>query len=150
MKKLVWVAGLLLVLAFLFPNGLPIPAVAPAPPDAPVAPAGPTDAKLVEILTPAAAEDLSRIAGIYDAMKTILTRDKGELVNTTEKWSLWHTNTLTRAVDTPGKYPGLDEAIEAVFAQAVGTDDVLPANVETRAKLISACDIILNSVAAVK
>jgi hypothetical protein len=152
MKKLVWVAGLLLLLSFVFPNGLsslPVP-VQPAPVE-PAKPAGPTDPKIVELLANADAEDLSRISGIYRAMITILNREGvGAMINTTEKWALYQANTLQLAVDTPGKYPGLDEAIEGVFLRTVGTDDVLPGNPDTRQKLIAACELISNSAETVK
>jgi hypothetical protein len=148
-NKLLWFAGAILAAAFLFPNGIdlarpvdPVPAPAPAPVPAPTVE---TDAKIVELLAAAAPEDKSRIVDVYTAMAVILKRDDGKLVNTTEKWATFQTNTLTLAIDQPGKYPGLDVAIEAVFLRVVGTDDVLPNNGETQMKLIKACDIIVAS-----
>lgn len=149
MNKLLWFAGLLLAVSFLFPNGIdltrpapPAPVPVPAPEPAPVVE---TDAKIVELLANADAADKNRIVGVYSAMMTILQRDDGKLVNTTEKWAMWHANTLTLAIDQPGKYPGLDMAIEEVFRRTVGTDDVLPNNGETQMKLLKACEIIVES-----
>lgn len=150
MNKLLWFAGALLAVSFLFPNGLNFPPPAPTPVPAPApepAPVVDTDAEIVKLLAAADAADKARIVDVYTAMKTILIRDDGKLVNTTEKWATWQGNTLTLAIDTPGKYPGLDVAIENVFLRVVGTDDVLPNNGETQMKLIKACDIIAASAA---
>jgi hypothetical protein len=51
---------------------------------------------------------------------------------------------LQLAIDTPGKYKGLDDAIETVFLKTVGTD-VMPNNPDTQKKLVTACEIIANS-----
>ena len=152
MNKLLWFAGLLLAVSFLFPNGIdlsrptPAPVPAPAPMPAPVPePTAETDAKIVELLANATATDKNRIADVYTAMGTILKRDDAKLINTTEKWAMFHANTLTLAIDEPGKYPGLDMAIEGVFLRVMGTDDVLPNSGETQMKLLKACSIIVES-----
>jgi hypothetical protein len=149
MKRIVWLAAAVVVLAFLFPNGVPLPSMPdPAPtPVAPVVPepVRPADDTIVTLLATAAAADTARIAGVYEGLRTVLARDKGENVKTTEKFAVVHGRTLRLAIDTPGKYVGLDEAIEAVFAKALGTDDVLAVNKETLDKLLAACDIIINS-----
>jgi hypothetical protein len=140
MKNFVWLAAALLLLSFVYPNGptLPVsPAVTPV--------TGPTDSALLKILENATAEDKARINDVYAALKKVLTRDAGKRVATTEQWTDLHANTLQLAIDTPGKYPGLDEAIETVFKTTVGTDDVLPSNEETRKKLVAACEIISNT-----
>jgi hypothetical protein len=147
MKKLVWVFGLLLALSFVFPNGVPslIPQVKPV---APVTPAGPTDTKIVELLVDADTVDTDRINGVYNGLAEVLRRDGGQPVKrivTTEQWAELQARTLNMAIDTPGKYPDLDKAIEAVFLRAVGTDDAVPANDATRAKLIEACVTVANS-----
>jgi hypothetical protein len=139
MKNFVWLAAALLLLSFVYPNGPTLP-ISPA-----VVPAGPTDSALLAILANATAEDKTRINDVYVALKTVLTRDAGKRVSTTEQWADLHANTLQLAIDTPGKYPGLDEAIETVFKTTVGTDDVLPSNEETRKKLVAACEIISNT-----
>ena len=139
MKNFVWLAAALLLLSFVYPNGPTLPA-RPA-----VVPAGPTDPTLLKILAAAPAEDKARVRDVYTALAAVLKRDAGKRVSTTEQWADLHANTLQLAIDTPGKYPGLDEAIETVFKTTVGTDDVLPGNDDTRNKLIAACEIISNT-----
>lgn len=141
MKKLVWVAGLLLLLSVVFPNGIKLPVATPVV----VEPVGETDAQIVALLKNASTEDKNRVVSIYSGLKFVLQRDKGQRVNTTEKWAELQANTLQLAVEQVGKYPGLDVAINDVFKRVVGTDDVLPANADTQIKLIKACDIIANS-----
>lgn len=139
---MLWIAGALLAVSVLFPNG---PAAAfSAKPAAPVAPKV-TDKTLLEILKPATPEDLARINGVYSALGVVLARDSGERVTTTEQWAELQARTLQLAIDTPGKYKGLDDAIETVFLKTVGTDDVMPNNPDTQKKLVTACEIIANS-----
>jgi hypothetical protein len=150
-KKLVWLAGALLVFAFVFPSGVDVgkliptpPTPAPVPAPAPV-PQVPTDADIMKILTNADPADRARIDGIYTALATVLVRDNGKLITSTEKWRTLQSNTLTNAVEQVGKYPGLDAAIENVFAAALGTKDVLPNNGDTQVKLVQACQTIAAS-----
>ena len=146
MKKFVWLAGALLVFSLLFPNGITLP-VRPEPTPAPVnpepAPAPVAkDVKIVEILANATDADRSRLYDVYTALATVTRRDAGKRVNTTEKWAELQANTLQLAIDTPGKYPGLDVAIEAIFARVVGTDDVLAITPEVSSRLVTAAEII--------
>lgn len=149
MKKLVWVAGLLLLVSLVFPNGLPLKPVTVTPEV--VEPAGPTDATIVKLLTGAAPEDKARVVSVYSGLRHVLQRPKAsELLTTTEKWALTQENTLQLAIDEPGKYTGLDEAIEQVFLRVVNTDDVLPVTPETLNKLVEACTVVVNSAATAK
>jgi hypothetical protein len=138
MKKLVWVAGLVLLLAFFFPDGIKLPE--PAKPvdvvDVEVSPA------IVTALAEATIEDKAHIAGTYDGMLRVITRDKGTRIKTTERWADFQANTLQLAIETPGQYPGLDVAIEEVFKTQLGTDDVLPTDAETQQKIVKACQIV--------
>jgi hypothetical protein len=143
MKKLVWVAGLILLLALVYPNGIKLPAPKPAPVPAPVDVE--TDVAVVTALESATAADKQHVAGTYNGMLRVLNRDKGARIKTTEKWADFQANTLQLAVETPGKYEGLDVAIENVFKAQLGTDDVLPTNEETQQKLAKACQIIIAS-----
>jgi hypothetical protein len=143
MKKLVWVAGLLLLLSVVFPNGVKIP-VPTNTPDA-VVPAGETDPVIAALLRDATAEDKGRVVSIYEGLQFVLKRDKGQRINTTEKWAELQANTLQLAVEQVGKYPNLDVAINDVFKRVLGTDDVLPGNADTQLKLTKACEIIANS-----
>lgn len=148
MKKLVWAAGILLLVSFIFPNGISVPVKPIVPPVVPVVPVTPEaepDAKIVEILAPASLQDRARIYDVYTAMGVVTRRDAGKRLNTTEKWAEYQANTLQLAIDKPGKYPGLDLAIEAVFARKLGTDDVLAMTPEVFNRLAEACDIIAAS-----
>lgn len=141
MKKLVWVAGLVLAFAIVFPDGVKLPSA--DKPGEVVAVAA--DPAVVAALANATADDKAHVAGTYEGMLRVFGRDKGARVKTTEKWSDFQANTLQLAMETPGKYPGLDVAIENVFKTQLGTDDVLPTSEETQQKIIKACQIIVAS-----
>ena len=148
MKKLVWVAGAVLLFAVFFPNGINLPFIGTSNSVTPID--ATPDQTIVGLLRGAAAEDRARIRSVYAGMKHVLQRDKGERVSTTEKFAEVHANTLQLAIDKPGKYPGLDDAIESVFIAAVGQTNLDPTVVnaitpEMQAKLITACDVIIVS-----
>ncbi|NDD52616.1 hypothetical protein EBZ39_01840 [bacterium] len=143
MKKLVWVAGLILAVSIVFPDGLPLSAS--KVPDPVPAPTAQPNEKIAALLANADAQDKADVYDTYSAMATILRRDKGQRIKTTERWADFQGHTLDLAIKTPGKYPGLDVAIEEVFKTQVGTDDVLPNDVATQQKLIQACEIIAAS-----
>lgn len=146
LNKLVWLAGILLVLSFVFPDGFKLPGSTPQAVEPVVT--GPIDEAIVSALVNATPEDREHIAGIYTGLVTVLTRDSNKLptrITTTEQWADLQANTLQLAVETPGVYPGLDTAIEGVFAQVMGTDDVLSVTPDVRQKLIAACETITNS-----
>lgn len=144
MKKLVLVAGALLLFSLLFPNGVQLPKPKPVV-VVPVAPEVTPDSTIVKLLKDATAEDKARIVSIYEGMAYVLRRDVGARLNTTEKWAEFQANTLQLAVEQVGKYPGLDDAIESVFARSIGTDDVVPSTPENQQKLLKACEIIIAS-----
>jgi hypothetical protein len=140
MKKLVWVAGLLLLFAVVYPNGITLPTKQEPVDVVLVAEKNP---KIVELLAKASAADKGRVQSIYSGLATVLRRDATvKRLKTTEQWAELQAATLDLAVEQVGKYPGLDVAINDVFLATVGTDDVLPANDETRGKLIKACEIV--------
>ncbi len=150
MKKLVLVAGLLLITSIVFPNGPRFPRVKPEV-TRPVVESMPTDAEIVKLMTGSDIADRARVYDVYTSLKKVLQRPTAPArITTTEKWEEVHGNTLDLAIEQVNKYPGLDAAIERVFKTAVGTDDVLPGTPETLKKLTEACDIIANSVAAAK
>jgi hypothetical protein len=141
MKKLVWVAAGVVLLSLVFPNGISLPQPKPDV----VTPVGETDSTMVALLRTADAADKARIVSVYEGMKRVISRDGGKRVSNTEKWAEFQANTLQLAIEQPGKYPGLDVAIDNVFLKQVGTDDVIPTNPETQQKLLKACEIIVNS-----
>lgn len=149
MKKLVWIAGLVLGLSIVYPNGITLynPPAKPTPEVVDVVAA---DATIVKLLRGAASEDKTRIRRVYSALHAKLKQDNGQRVSTTERWADVQANTLQLAIETPGKYPGLDEAIENVFSSAIGGGGVDPTVVnpvtpELLAKLLKACDIVVAS-----
>lgn len=149
MKKLVWVAGLVLAVAIVYPNGVTLPSFSKPAEETPAVDV-PADAEIVKLLANASAADKARIVSVYRGLKTVLNKDNGKRVNTTEKWEEVHGETLTLAIETPDKYPGLDEAIEAVFYKAVQDDDTDASVVNAvtplmQAKLVKACDTIIAS-----
>lgn len=141
MKNFVWLAAGLLALSFMYPNG---PDLKWSRPESAAVDA-PTDDAIVKLLAKADIKDKHRIQDVYEALIFWLRRDAGTRVITTEQWAELAANTQQTAIETPGKYPGLDAAIEAVFLRVVGTDDVLPNNAETQKKLIEACELVANS-----
>lgn len=148
MKKLVWVAGLVLLFAILYPNGIDVSSYFPAAEET-TSDADP-DATIVKLLSGAPYADKARVVSVYSGLKTVLNRDKGVRVNNTEKFEELQSRTLQMAIDNKGKYEGLDAAIEAVFAAAVKDSATDPTVVnavtpEMQAKLVNACDIVIAS-----
>lgn len=149
MKKLVWIAGAVLLFAVVFPNGIDVAGLLKPAAVVPSVNATP-DAKIVELLSSATTADKARVVSVYTGLKEVLARDNAKRVNTTEKWSELQAATLQLAISTPGKYPGLDEAIEAVFYKAVQDKDtdasvVNPVTATMQEKLLKACDVVIAS-----
>lgn len=149
MKKLVWIAGALLLLSILYPNGIDLGGLSTPAVPAPAVDATP-DATIVRLLSGADRADKTRIVGVYRGLKTVLTKDGGKRVNTTEKFAELQANTLQMAIEKPGKYAGLDAAIETVFQNAVKSSKadagvVNPMTPELQAKVIKACEVVIVS-----
>lgn len=86
------------------------------------------------------------LSNLYDAMSFVLLRDgqrDAPIVSTTEKFAKFHSGSLRLAIDkeSVGKYPGLDAAIDEVFAQA-GGPEVKAIDQDTRDALIAACQVL--------
>lgn len=148
MKKLVLVFGLLFALSTAFPNAkvaLPKWPVGPTPVVTPDVVVVPADATVAKILASASAADRARVNSVYGGLATVLKRDGGKRVATTEQFAELQARTLTMAIETPGKYPGLDVAIEDCFKRAVGTTDVVSVTPELSAKLVDAAQSIANA-----
>jgi hypothetical protein len=143
MKKLVWLAGLILLASFVEPYVRGTYQQTTVVVDTSSTEAA--DPTIQQLLSSASAADKADVRGVYKALRTVVTRDAGKRVVTTEQWRDLHANTLQLVVTQANKYPGLDEAIEKVFLATLGTDDVLPGNEQTRSKIVEACDIIINS-----
>lgn len=150
MKKLVWAAAALLGFAIVFPDGISFSGLSKPDPTPAVVVDKVTDSKIVELLADADKKDKARIASVYSALASVLKKDNGQRINTTEKWAELHASTLGLAIDSPGKYPGLDVAIEDVFYKVVGTEGidasvVNPVTPLVQRKLIEAANIIAAS-----
>ena len=87
-----------------------------------VAPTSPVTAAL----SPASRQDKARVAAFYSAMADVVEREPS-LATTVGGFRELHARSLDRAfkgTDLPGKYPGLDLAIDGKLVAAVGKDDV--------------------------
>ena len=87
-----------------------------------VAPTSPVTAAL----SPATRQDKARVAAFYSAMADVVERETS-LATTVGGFRELHARSLDRAfkgTDLPGKYPGLDLAIDQKLVAAVGKDDV--------------------------
>lgn len=108
------VAAVALVWAFMPQGGSVTPVV--VPPKSPVTAA----------LSPATKQDKARVAAFYSALADVVEREP-KVVPTVGEFTTLHAKSLDLAfkgTDLPGKYPGLDVAINDKLVAAVGTDDV--------------------------
>lgn len=106
---LISLAALLCIYSFWFP---------PAPPQT-----GPVAAAM----RTASSADRAKVARIYRALGDITVRDSGQQIATTAVWRKLHASALRLAAggtDLPGKYKGLDEAVEKVLSEHFSLDDV--------------------------
>lgn len=106
-----------------------------------VAPKSPVTAAL----SPASRQDKARVAAFYSAMADVVERDKS-VVPTVGDFRTLHARSLDLAfkgTDLPGKYPGLDVAINSLLVAAVGTDDV-PLPPAKREALVQALKEVAN------
>ena len=127
-KHLAAVVVLALLLVSFVPIGT-LPAPSPAPARTPVS----------EALAPASGQDRERVSAFYGALADVVERDAG-VVSSVGQFREVHARSLDLAfkgTDLPGKYPGLDRAIDQQLAMAVGTDDV-PLTAAKRAALVQA------------
>ena len=96
-------------------------------------------------LDPIPAEDREQLAGIYETLARAVEYDgakSGEpVIKDTADFRERHANTLrfARPPEKVGIYPGLGEAIDAVFAERLGGLDVAPVTAEVRAAIVKAC-----------
>lgn len=91
-------------------------------------------------------KDRIYLASFYDAVLFVLAQDGRRaqpLVSNTEKFAAFHANSLQLAIEkgNVGKYPGLDDAIDAVFFSAAGPD-VKEVDAATRTQLSDAAAVL--------
>lgn len=87
-------------------------------------------------------KDRLYLASLYEAMAFVLLNDgrrDAPIISDTEKFAAFHASALRLAIEKAnvGKYPGLGEAIDQVFASAV--PDVQPIDQAVRSRLVAAC-----------
>jgi hypothetical protein len=91
-------------------------------------------------------KDRQYLATLYDAMAYVILRDgdrEKPIVGSNDQFAAFHAGTLNLAIDKAavGKYPGLAEAIDEVFVNALGAD-VRELDADARKHLIAACGVL--------
>lgn len=128
------VAAVGLVLAFLPANQSPRPVV--------VTP----QSGVSSAMQRATKQDRERVSAFYSALSDVVERDGGA-INTVGEFRTLHAKSLDLAfkgTDLPGKYTGLDLAINDHLVAAVGTGDV-PLQPARRSALVQALKDVANA-----
>jgi hypothetical protein len=91
-------------------------------------------------------KDRQYLATLYDAMAYVIMRDGDRdkpIIGSNDQFAAFHAGTLNLAIDKAavGKYPGLAEAIDNVFVDALGAD-VRELSVDDRRALVAACGVL--------
>lgn len=89
-------------------------------------PVEPQRGQVSQVLSRASSADKARVAAFYSAMADVVDRDQ-KVIATVGQFRKVHANSLDlafRGTDLPGKYAGLDTAIEGDLVQAIGREDV--------------------------
>jgi len=126
------IAAVVLVVAFI-------------PPKDTAGPSGP-QSKVQTILKSASQQDKARVRAYYTAMADVVSRDD-HIIATVGKWRKANADALDLAfkgTDLPGKYSGLDVAIDELLVKAIGKDDVALTD-EKRAALVAALKEVANA-----
>lgn len=97
---------------------------------------------VASVMQSASSTDRKTLAALYTALADVTQRDgANRQISTTGIWRRFHSAALRLAVggtELPGKYPGLDKAVEEVLAQHFSLDDVALTD-ELRSKVVAAC-----------
>ena len=97
-------------------------------------------------LASASSADRATVGRLYRALGEVMARDKGRLITTTSAWRAVYQDALRLAAggtDLPGKYPGLDTAVEEVLAQHYPLDN-LPIDTAMAGKIAAGCRAVEN------
>ena len=92
-------------------------------------------------LKSAPSTDRARVASVYAALADLIDRDGGSRIATTAIWRAVYQDALRLAAggtDLPGKYPGLDKAIEETLAKYYTLDN-LPIDKALASKIKAGC-----------
>jgi hypothetical protein len=92
------------------------------------------------------AKDREYLSNFYDALSFVLIRDSkrtAPIVKTTGDFVTFHVGSLQAAIDKEavGRYPGLGEAIDQTFVNALGADQ-RALSADDRTKLTAACSVL--------
>jgi hypothetical protein len=93
------------------------------------------------VLKSASKQDKARVRAYYASLADVVKRDDS-IITTVGKFRTTNANALDLAfkgTDLPGKYAGLDVAIEDVLVKAIGKDDVA-LTADKRAALVKALE----------
>ena len=105
---------------------------------APQPAAGPV-ADALRVATPG---DRARVASLYKALADMTARDAGQQIKTVGDWRAVHASALRLAAggtDLPGKYQGLDVAVDTVLRESLGSLDDVPMTSDVVGKLVAGC-----------
>ena len=97
-------------------------------------------------LASASSADRARVASVYASLADLIERDGGKLIPTTAVWRAIYADALRLAAggtSLPGKYPGLDKAVEEVLAQHYPLDN-LPIDKVMAGKIAAGCRAVEN------
>jgi len=101
---------------------------------------------VAKALASASSADRARVASVYASLADLIARDGGKLIPTTAVWRAIYSDALRLAAggtDLPGKYPGLDKAVEEVLAQHYPLDN-LPIDTAMAGKIAAGCRAVEN------
>lgn len=102
----------------------------------------PAAGPVADALRNASPRDRARVASIYEALADVTARDAGQQITTLASWRAVHASALRLAAggtDLPGKYPGLDVAVDKVLVDSVGSLDDVALSKEVVQKLVAGC-----------
>lgn len=106
----------------------------------------PAEGPVADALRSASPADRARVASVYKALGDITARDAGQQITTLASWRAVHASALRLAAggtSLPGKYPGLDVAVDTVLREAVGALDDVALTKEIVGKLVSGCNAVV-------
>lgn len=102
-------------------------------------PVEPAKTQVATVLAKATSADKARVSAFYTAVADVVERDQ-KVIATVGQFRKVHANSLDLAfkgTDLPGKYAGLDVAIEEELVRAIGKEDVA-LTTEKREALVTA------------
>lgn len=92
-------------------------------------------------LESASSADRAAVSSVYAALADLIERDSGSSIATTALWRAVYQDALKLAAGgtaLPGKYPGLDQAIEETLAKYYSLDN-LPIDKALAEKIATGC-----------